>query len=48
MSVVSQTVNHQLEEVIEEASKMLRCIKQTISSFPLQILFCTISSRILL
>lgn len=35
ISVVSQTVNHQFEEVIEEANIMLRCIRQTISSFPL-------------
>lgn len=48
MSVVSQTVNHQLEEVIEEASKMLRGIRQIISSFLLPMLLRTRSSRILL
>lgn len=48
MSVVNQTVNHQLDEVIEEASKILRCMRQTISSFLLQMLLFTSSSRILL
>lgn len=48
MSVVSQTANHQLEEVTEEASKILRRIRQTISSFLLQMLLCTSLSRILL
>lgn len=48
MSVVSQTVNQQLEEVIEEASKMLRGIRQSISSFLFPMLLCTSPSGILL